>query len=99
MRKLVITTLAQKNLKDVFEFIEFEFGVNSRVKFANKINKSLNLIVKNPKLFPNSEFNSRIHKCVITKQSTLYYSYTIKEIKILSIFDTRQNPSKINKYI
>ncbi|RAK21004.1 plasmid stabilization system protein ParE [Flavobacterium aquaticum] len=99
MRKLVLTTLARENLKDVFEFIEAEFGVNSRVKFANKVSKSLNLIVKNPELFPKSELNIRIHKCVITKQSTLYYTYTIKEIKVLSVFDTRQNPSKIKKFI
>ncbi len=99
MRKLVLTTLARENLKDVFEFIESEFGVNSRVKFANKVNKSLNLIVINPELFPKSELNIRIHKCVITKQSTLYYTYTIKEIKVLSVFDTRQNPSKIKKFI
>jgi plasmid stabilization system protein ParE len=98
MRKLVITTLAQKNLKAVFEFIELEFGLNSRVKFANKVNKNLNLIVKNPELFPKSALNNRIHKCVITKQSTLYYTYTIKEIKILSVFDTRQNPLKINTF-
>ena len=47
MRKLVLTTLARENLKDVFEFIESEFGINSRIKFANKVNKSLNLIVIN----------------------------------------------------
>jgi hypothetical protein len=28
----------------------------------------------------------------------LYYTYTIKEIKILSVFDTRQNPLKINTF-
>lgn len=85
-------------MKAVFEFIELEFGLNSRVKFANKVNKNLNLIVKNPELFPKSALNNRIHKCVITKQSTLYYTYTIKEIKILSVFDTRQNPLKINTF-
>ena len=99
MRKLVLTTLARENLKDVFEFIESEFAINSRIKFANKVNKSLNLIVINPELFPKSELNVRIHKCVITKKSTLYYTYTIKEIKVLSVFDTRQNPSKIKKFI
>ena len=99
MRKLVLTTLARENLKDVFEFIESEFGINSRIKFANKVNKSLNLIVINPELFPKLELNVRIHKCVITKQSILYYTYTIKEIKVLSVFDTRQNPSKIKKFI
>lgn len=60
MRKLVLTTLARENLKDVFEFIESEFGINSRIKFANKVNKSLNLIVINPELFPKSELNVRI---------------------------------------
>lgn len=97
MRKLVITTLARKNLKAIFEFIEIEFGQKSRVTFAGKINNCLSLIVKNPELFPKSDLNSRVYKCVITKQSTMtmYYTYTIKEIKVLSVFDTRQNPTKI----
>ncbi len=97
MRKLVITTLARKNLKDVLEIIEIRFGKNSSRRFANKLYKSLDLIVDNPELFPKSKFNNRMRKCVITKQSTVYYTFNNYEIKVLMVFDTRQNPNKIKE--
>ena len=97
MRKLVITTLARKNLKEVLEFIKIRFGENSSKKFAKKLNKSLDLIVDNPELFPKSKFNNRMRKCVITKQSTVYYTFNNYEIKVLMVFDTRQNPNKIKE--
>ena len=70
MRKLVLTTLARENLKDVFEFIESEFGINSRIKFANKVNKSLNLIVINNfnGIIDISNFN-----LILAKEESLVY--------------------------
>jgi plasmid stabilization system protein ParE len=97
MRKLVITTLARKNLSELLEHLEIRFGDNVRRKFVNKLNKSLGLIADNPNLFPKSEFNYRMRKCVITKQSTVYYTFSEQEIKILMVFDTRQNPNKIKE--
>ncbi len=97
MRKLVITTLARENLKEVLEFIKIRFGKNSSKKFAKKLYKSLDLIIGNPELFPKSKFNNRMRKCVITKQSTVYYTFNNYEIKVLMVFDTRQNPNKIKE--
>jgi plasmid stabilization system protein ParE len=50
MRKLVITTLARKNLSELLEHLEIRFGDNARRKFVNKLNKSLGLIADNPNL-------------------------------------------------
>jgi hypothetical protein len=55
------------------------------------------LIQKDPEIFPKSEANKKIRKCVISKQTTLYYNFNNQEIRLLSLFDTRQNPSKIKK--
>ncbi len=40
-----------------------------------------------------------LHKCVVTKQTTFYYRVLLnqQEIEIISVFDTRQNPEKLNK--
>ena len=40
-----------------------------------------------------------LYKCVVTKQTTFYYrvSVELKEIEIITIFDTRQNPNKLKK--
>ena len=45
-----------------------------------------------------SKWNEKIiRKAVISKQSSLYYHFDSKHIIVLSVFDNRQNPTKINK--
>jgi hypothetical protein len=31
----------------------------------------------------------------VSKQTTLFFKYTVSKITIVSVFDTRQNPNKI----
>jgi hypothetical protein len=54
-------------------------------------------MANDPKMFPVSENNKKVRKCVVTKQSTLYYTFNQNEIAILFLFDTRQDPNKIKK--
>jgi hypothetical protein len=53
----------------------------------------------NPEIFPKSSVNKKYRKCVITKQSSLLYSFSANEIRIHNVFDTRQDPNKIKKDI
>ncbi len=55
------------------------------------------MIRNNPESFPKSEINSKYNKCVITKQSTIYYRYNSNQVRVLSLFDTRQSTNKIKK--
>jgi len=55
------------------------------------------MLKSNPESFPKSNKQKGLHKCVITKQTTLYYTFNSKEIFIVTLFDTRQNPNKIKK--
>jgi hypothetical protein len=36
-----------------------------------------------------------LYKCVVTKQSSFYYRIRNNEIEIITLFDNRQNQSKI----
>lgn len=52
-----------------------------------------------PESFPASEKDKSLRKCLITKQTTLYFRFDDKEIKIPTIFDNRQDPEKLNTEI
>jgi plasmid stabilization system protein ParE len=97
MREIVISTRVQKKIENLFEYLDVRFSVKTREKFAKKLYSSILTIRKNPESFPSSEQNSKINKCVITKQSTVFYRYNLKQVRILSVFDTRQDPNKIKK--
>jgi hypothetical protein len=60
MRKLVITSLAKEDTKNVLEFIEAKWGESSRMKFSNKSNKILAIALKWNKLIPISNKQSLI---------------------------------------
>ncbi len=65
--------------------------------FIEKLDHNIDLIKQEPETFPESQKNLGLRKCVITKQTTLYYRFDSKHIKIVTIFDTRQNPKKLKE--
>ena len=96
-REAVITPRAQVEIENIFEYLELKWNETIKKKFSNKINTTIKLLIDNPELFPVSNVNKKIRKAVVSKQSTLYYHFNSKHIIVLSVFDTRQNPTKINK--
>ncbi len=65
--------------------------------FIEKLDHNIDLIKQEPETFPESQKNLGLRKCVITKQTTLYYRFDSTHIKIVTIFDTRQNPKKLKE--
>jgi len=96
-RKVIISNLATKKLESLFEYLVNKWSVKVKNEFIAKLDKSIHLIKKQPKSFPSSEKEIGLRKCVITKQTTLYYRFDDKTIKIVTIFDTRQHPKKLKE--
>ncbi len=97
MRKIVFSSQSKAHLDSLIAYLEVQFSNETKIKFILKFDKIINIIHKNPDIFPKSNSNKQIRKCVVSKQTTLYYKYNNTEIRLLALFDTRQNPSKINK--
>ena len=98
-RTVIISRTAEKKLEKLFKFLLENWSLKVKSDFIKKLDKNINLIKANPESFPQSEKKVGLHKCVITKQTTLFYRYTTEEITIVTIFDTRQNPNKLNQEI
>nr|WP_315251667.1 type II toxin-antitoxin system RelE/ParE family toxin [uncultured Flavobacterium sp.] len=96
-REIIFSKNAEKSLIDLLEYLEFKWSVKVKEKFILKLDKLIYLIQKDPEIFPKSQINKFQHRCVISKQTTIYYRYNAREIRVLSLFDTRQNPAKIKK--
>lgn len=96
-RTIIFSKNAEQSLANILEYLEFKWSTKVKEQFIKKLDQSVYLIQTNPDTFPKSQINKNQHRCVVTKQTTLYYRYNSKEIWILSIFDTRQDPTKIKK--
>ena len=97
MRRFIISRTALKSSIVIGDYIEAKFSLKSREKFIDKLRSAFAMIQKNPESFPKSEINSNHYRFVLTKQTTIYYNFKNTEIRILDLFDTRKNPSKIQK--
>ncbi|MEQ5791720.1 type II toxin-antitoxin system RelE/ParE family toxin [Muricauda sp. NFXS6] len=98
-RKVKISKTAEKKISELLDYLQENWSLKVKSDFVEKLDKSIDLIKSNPKIFPKSDKKSGLHKCVISKQTTLYYQFNSQTIYIVTIFDNRQNPSKLNKEI
>ena len=97
MKIIVFSSRSKKQLDSLLDYLEIRFSVSTKKKFIKKLDNTIDIILNNPDTFPKSDINNTIRKCVISKQTTLYYKYNNKEIRLLSLFDTRQDPTKIKE--
>ena len=82
-------------MDDLLDYLTLKFSLNVGNKFVQKLDGFVKIILEDPETFKKSDLNSNLRKCVISKQTTVYYKFNQNQINFLSIFDTRQSPSKI----
>lgn len=95
-RTVIISKLAERKLDKLFEYLTTKWSIKVKNEFIKKLDKNILLIKNQPESFPSSEKEKGLRKCVVTKQTILYYRFDKYKIKIVTFFDTRQNPKKLN---
>lgn len=96
-REVIFSKTAVKKLLLLLEYLESKWSINVRKEFEQKLENSIEILIQMPESFPKSDIRKNHHKCVVTKQTTIYYRSNAKKIDISAIFDTRQHPNKIKK--
>jgi plasmid stabilization system protein ParE len=95
--KLIWSDEALNNLKDIIDYLEYRWTKREIKRFAQLLDKQLKLIEDNPYLFAESDKSNGLRKSVLSRQITIYYNITNFEIRIITLFDNRQNPNKLIK--
>lgn len=96
--KLVWSDEALNNLKGIIDYLENRWTDREIKKFTQLLDKQLNLIKNNPYLFAESVNSKGLRKSVLSRQTTIYYCIIDYEVRIITLFDNRQNPNRlINK--
>jgi plasmid stabilization system protein ParE len=93
--KIRWTEEATTNLENIIIYLETNWTSKELKKFFQKLEKQLLLLSLFPEAYPVSLTKKRIHRCVLTKNLTIYYTIEDDSLVLLSIFDTRQHPSKV----
>lgn len=99
--KVFLSELAESKLLKLSEYLIENWSLRTRDKFISKLTEKIKQISIHPDSCPKSSEFDNLYKCVVTKQTTFYYRINSdkREIEIITIFDTRQNPDKLKKDI
>ncbi len=93
--KVTISERAEKNLDDIIQYLETEWSVRVRDKFLEVLKTKIEQIGRMPQMYEASSKKKTIRRCVISKQTSLYYKAKKEEIEIITIQDNRGNPRKL----
>lgn len=101
MKKVFLSELAENKLIRLSEYLAEKYNLRTRDKFIQKFTAKINQISSQPDSCPKSNHFDGLYKCVVTKQTTFYYRilHQSNEIEIITLFDSRQDPGKLNKDI
>jgi len=89
---------AEQNLNAIFDYLETTWSKREISNFAKKLESNLQLISSLPAAFPYYCKEKNIRRCVLSPQTTIYYSEVPIESKviIITLFDNRQSPGNLN---
>ncbi len=97
--KIIWTDFAIDNLKDIFNY----YSIKASKKVAHKIRKeifaSTKQLIKNPESGQIESYLEKLnenHRYLVSGNYKIIYKLSENQIIIADIFDTRQNPSKMN---
>ncbi len=86
---------ADFNLDSILKYLQSNWTEKELKNFAGKLDEQLSLISEFPLQYKQSQRLQGTRECVITKHNSLFYIVAKTSIYILSIWDNRQNPSKL----
>ena len=95
--KIIWTSRALSDLKNIISYLEENWTLIEIQKFARLLDLQLNRLIIHPFLIPESNKYKKIRKSVLTRQISIYYRVINHEIQVISLFDNRQNPKKLNQ--
>lgn len=83
---------AKKSYYEVIDYLEQNWSQQEITQFILRTEAVLKLISHNPTIYPAIKLN--IHRCVLSKHNSLFYTIEDNTIIILSCWDNRKVPKE-----
>jgi plasmid stabilization system protein ParE len=95
-KRVVLSASAKTKLDALLLYLQQEWSEKVKREFIDKLDVKIRQVAHYPKSCPESSTFKNLYKCVVTKQTTFYYRIKEEEIEIITLFDSRQDPKKLN---
>jgi len=87
---------ARIEYKELVKYVIVNFGFHKAQEIDVYFEKLINQISFNPKMYPLFDKRKNIRRCVISKQTSLYYRISGKYVELVSFRGNLMNPKKVN---
>jgi len=98
-KPVVLTAIAEQDLEHISNYLLDNWGMIVCDNFLSRFEQLCATISSAPGMFPVIYKKKKIRKCILTRQNTMYYREHADKIEIITIFDTRQDPNKLESFI
>ncbi len=90
------TKRADKEFDEIIDYLAKEWNVKVKNNFINNFYNKLDLILMFPELGKLISKTKKVRGILITEHIRLYYRIKNKRIIIMTLYDTRQDPEKMD---
>ncbi|WP_268123668.1 type II toxin-antitoxin system RelE/ParE family toxin [Roseivirga pacifica] len=95
-KKILWTPTAKDSLKATVSFIRLVWNDQVVEEFLDQLDIRITQVQDNPEIAPAFE-NSKFRRLLIHKTTSLFYTSHPEHIKLLLVWDNRQNPTALIK--
>ena len=99
MREIVLSKRAAQKLDALLDYLESEWSLKVKDSFIEELDRIFSQLKTFPEIGQKTGSVKGLHRLVIIKQTSIYYRFDKKQIKIVTFFDTRMDPKKLRKEI
>lgn len=92
------TDEAINSYSEILEYLNARWPLTVTTNFIFKTENVLKRIAENPKRFRKSELK-QFHEVLITKHNLVIFLVDDSSVKLITFFDTRQNPKKKKRIV
>lgn len=96
-RQIIISPQAKGDIESILRYLSENWNQKVIDEFLTKLELFYSIISVNPRIFGLYSKRRNIRNYFITKHNTIYYRNRRKVVEIITVFSTRQNPSKLRK--
>ncbi len=97
-KPVLISPAALADLDETYDWINRRFGKPTLLKFHKKWAAFLLLLSAHPTIFPYLNKRKGLRKHTFYNRNLIIYKNTRTHVEIVAVFNTWQNPGKLNKY-
>lgn len=97
MWHVVLSKRAARRLDKLLIYLETTWSAQVKLDFINKLDKVLKQIQEYPESCQQTSYIQGLYRYVVSKQTSVFYRFDAKTIRIVTIFDNRLNPKKLKE--